>query len=199
MTRFTILMSLVVASVTTIVARAQEIAYTVRLADVRSQIVEVEMLVKGWEQDSLEAHLPAWRPGKYTILDPAGTVREVWASKAEGQRLEVRQTAKASWRIDNARGDVRVTYRLYANSLGDRTRHADDTHAFLSGSTVFIVAENAQDASGLLLKVRGALKIRSMRISRSPGVLSVAFAIGSCSVVVVIVSPLCARGIPRAC
>lgn len=138
MTRFTFLLSLLVASITTLVARAQEIAYTVRLADVRSQIVEVEMLVKGWNQDALEAHLPAWRPGKYTILDPAGTVREVWASKSDGQRLEVRQTAKASWRIDNARGDVRVTYRLYANSLGDRTRHADDTHAFLSGSTVFM-------------------------------------------------------------
>ena len=31
-----------------------------------------------------------------------------------------------------------VAYRVYANSLSDRTRHVDDTHAFLSGSAVFM-------------------------------------------------------------
>ena len=45
---------------------------------------------------------------------------------------------------------------------------------------------------------RGALKMRSMRISRSVGLVIVALVAGSCSVVVVIVSPLYARGIPQA-
>lgn len=125
--------------------RAQSVAYTVRLHDARSQVVEIEMLVRGWEAETMDVHLPAWRPGKYTILDPAATVRTITATNAAGTVLDVHQYAKASWRVSGSRGDVRVTYRLYANSLGDRTRHADDTHAFLSGSTVFLYVPELRD------------------------------------------------------
>ncbi|CAG0960722.1 hypothetical protein PHYC_00711 [Phycisphaerales bacterium] len=120
-------------------ARGQgSVEYTVRLDQARAQMVDIEMHVRGWEREMLDAHLPAWRPGKYAILDPAGSVREVRAVDGTGAPLEVEKTAKASWRIKGVRREARVRYRLYANSLGDRTRHADDTHAFLSGSTVFM-------------------------------------------------------------
>lgn len=127
-------------------ARAQPVEYTVRLDQARSQVVEVEMRVRGWEQDTLEAHLPAWRPGKYAILDPSGSVREVWAKDDAGEPLPIEKTAKASWRVRNVRGGATIGYRLYANSLGDRTRHADDSHAFLSGSTVFMYVPERRSA-----------------------------------------------------
>jgi len=37
-------------------------------------------------------------------------------------------------------GDVRVEYTVYANALTNRTRHADDTHAFISPSCVLMYA-----------------------------------------------------------
>ena len=37
------------------------------------------------------------------------------------------------------------SYTLYANSLSDRTRHVDDSHAFLSGSAVFVYSPSRRD------------------------------------------------------
>ena len=38
-------------------------------------------------------------------------------------------------------GSAWATYSIYANSISDRTRHVDATHAFLSGSSVFLFSE----------------------------------------------------------
>ena len=52
-----------------------------------------------------------------------------------------------TWRIDTEGAErVRITYRIYANSISDRTRHVDATHAFLSGSSVFLFTERLRRA-----------------------------------------------------
>src|SRR4029077_15483972 len=75
---------------------------------------------------------------RYEVLDLAGGVRDVRAVTSTGRSLPIVKTDKTTWRIttDGAE-EATVTYRVYANSLGDRTRHVDDTHAFLSGAAVF--------------------------------------------------------------
>ena len=45
------------------------------------------------------------------------------------------KTDKGTWRVTTKPGDaVTVQYELYANMLGERTRHIDDTHAYLDAS-----------------------------------------------------------------
>src|SRR5690606_16627165 len=61
---------------------------------------------------------------------------------------------KSVWRIETGGADeVTVSYRLYANALGNRTRHADDTHAFLSGSSVFMFGPRADEPA--LVRIEG--------------------------------------------
>ena len=43
--------------------------------------------------------------------------------------------------------DVVVRYRIYADGLGDRTRHVDSEHAFLNPAAVFIYAEGFRNAN----------------------------------------------------
>ncbi|MHC5026537.1 MAG: M61 family metallopeptidase, partial [Planctomycetota bacterium] len=128
------------------------IRYTVRLDAPQTQMVDIGVEVRvGAEAGFVDFSMPAWRPGRYLIHDPAGGVQEVRATDEGGNALPVEKLDKDTWRV--MRGDataVRLDYRLYANSLGSRTRHVDDTHAFLSGDSVFVYAEGRRDSPVLV-------------------------------------------------
>jgi predicted metalloprotease with PDZ domain len=120
-----------------------EVEYTVSLHRALSQMVDITMRVPNPDGSPIDLRLPTWRPGKYLILDPSGTVIDIAASTPDGDPVAISKTDKTTWRVaPTGPGDVIVAYSLYANSLGDRTRHADDTHAFLSGSTVFFYTDD---------------------------------------------------------
>ncbi|PWF47588.1 M61 family peptidase [Massilia glaciei] len=67
--------------------------------------------------------------------------RQFKAVNAKGQALAVSKTDKGTWQVATRPGDaVTVSYEVYANALGERTRHIDDTHAYLDASGVFVYA-----------------------------------------------------------
>jgi len=116
--------------------------YTLDLQSPQTQTLQVTMTVADLDpvaDASLDIALPVWRPGRYQVLDPAGTVSAVAATDREGRSLPVEKIDKSTWRVGAQGADeVRFSYRVYADSLNDRTRHVDDTHAFLSPSTVLV-------------------------------------------------------------
>lgn len=127
--------------------RSDPVRYRVILDEPQTQMVTIEMRLPAIKGERIDMHLPVWRPGKYLVIDPAGTVRDVTARTEGGEPLGIEKFRKSAWRIEPNPGEpVVVRYRVYANSLGDRTRHVDETHAFLSGSTVFMFAEALRDA-----------------------------------------------------
>lgn len=119
-----------------------QVEYTVSLREPQTQMVDMSMTLRGVKEPTIEVALPAWRPGKYALIDPAGTVRDVKAKSGGGETLPCEKIDKGTWVVQTGAGDgddtVTVEYRVYANSIGDRTRHVDDTHAFLSPSMVFM-------------------------------------------------------------
>jgi len=150
------------------------VEYVVHLDQARAQLVDVEMRITGWEKPELEAHLPVWRPGKYAILDLAGAIRAVRATGGSGRDLLVEKFEKSSWRVrTGGERDITLRYTIYANALGERTRHVDDTHAFLSGSAVFMYVHElrAEPARVRILTPEG-WRIASGLESSEPGVLS---------------------------
>ncbi len=151
-----IIRSILLMSLGVPVSEAQDrpIDYTISLPAPQTQIVDIRMLVRNVATPSLEVALPVWRPGRYAVLDPAGTVRNVRAATLRGARLSVEKTDKTTWKVTtNGAKEVAIEYTVYANSLGDRTRHVDDTHAFLSGATVFFyVSGRRNDAVAVHVK-----------------------------------------------
>src|SRR5262245_34118303 len=115
------------------------IEYTVSLNTPQTQMVDIRMVIRNVAGPVMNVAMPVWRPGRYQVLDPAGGVRDVRALASAGRSLPIVKTDKTTWQITTGgrAEEVTVTYRVFANSLGDRTRHLDDTHAFLSGATVF--------------------------------------------------------------
>lgn len=122
--------------------------YTVSLPAPQTQMVDIGIEVHDVSAETLDFVLPVWRPGRYVILDSASTVREVSATNGKGAALPVEKVNKSAWRVttQGAR-TIRLSYRLYANSLGERTRHVDDSHAFLSGAAVFMMVEGRREAA----------------------------------------------------
>ena len=98
----------------------------------------------------LDVKMPAWRSGRYTILDLANGVRHFAATDAAGHALPWEKVDKSTWRVHLEQPTaIRIGYELYANELGLRTRHIDDSHAFLDASAVFMYADpyRADDVS----------------------------------------------------
>src|SRR5262245_51710760 len=104
------------------------------------------MRVRNVTGPTLEVALPVWRQGKYVVINPASSVRSVTAMNSAGQPLSIVKVDKTTWRIQTGGSpEIVIQYTVYANSLNDRTRHADDTHAFLSGGTVFFYVPDRRD------------------------------------------------------
>ena len=115
--------------------------YTLRLHEPHTQTAEVALVLPGISSEHIDVALPVWRPGRYALVEPSTTISHVRAADARGTPLVIEKTDKATWRIATAGTDeITVTYRVYANSLNDRTRHIDDSHAFLSPASVFMYA-----------------------------------------------------------
>lgn len=90
----------------------------------------------------LDVKMPAWRTGRYSILNFASGVRDFAASDPQGRSLRWEKIDKSTWRIHLAQpSPVRLEYELYGNELGLRTRHIDDSHAYLDATAVFMYAD----------------------------------------------------------
>ncbi|MEM1072256.1 MAG: PDZ domain-containing protein [Planctomycetota bacterium] len=116
-----------------------DIRYRVDLSQRAQQIVTIEVDVPVID-GSADLVLPVWRPGRYGVLDFAATVREYTAFGTDGASIDVEKVRKNVWRLTTPRDSATFRYSIFADSLGDRTRHADDSHVFLSGSSVFVMS-----------------------------------------------------------
>jgi predicted metalloprotease with PDZ domain/ketosteroid isomerase-like protein len=122
------------------------IDYEIILDRPQTQTLRVRATIADVHEPEVELKLPAWRPGRYEILDHAGDMRWYRAESGAGEPLDIRKTDKATWVIDAAgAGTVVMEYEVYANALSRRTMHVDDTHAFLDGSAMLVYAPDRRD------------------------------------------------------
>jgi len=129
-------------------AQALDTSYHVDLSERDVQQVTIEARFSEAVGETLDFHLPVWRSGLYLVLDFVGTMSGLEVTDGSGDALQFEQTAKSSWRVrrtDAGAGDVVVRYRLYADSLSDRTRHVDTDHAFLNPAAVFVYADGFRE------------------------------------------------------
>ncbi|MCA9299833.1 MAG: M61 family metallopeptidase [Phycisphaerales bacterium] len=152
---------------------AEPIEYTVRLEQPQTQMVDIEMRIRDVHVQILDIAMPTWRPGRYEILDHAGSVREVEARSPAGDLLPIRKHDKSRWFITTeGSSEVVVTYRVWANELRDRTRHVDDTHAFLDGSSIFMyVPSRRHEPLAVTIEAPADWTISTGLESRTPNVV----------------------------
>jgi predicted metalloprotease with PDZ domain len=94
-------------------------------------------------QAHLDIKLPAWRTGRYEMLNLANGVRYFDAKDSQGNALTWEKIDFSTWRIHlNEPTKINVEYQVYANELGKRARHIDDSHAFIDASGFFMFSDS---------------------------------------------------------
>jgi predicted metalloprotease with PDZ domain len=89
-------------------------------------------------------HLPAWRPGRYTIQNFAANVRE-WSPN-------MHKVAKSAWRVDARAGEqVTVRYRYFAGVLDAGSSFLDETEAYFNGSNLFMWVDGLRTEPAVLM------------------------------------------------
>lgn len=129
-------LSLALASFTSVA----QVDYTLTLLQPEHHLAEIkaEFTAKSG-QSYLDLKLPSWRTGRYVELNLANGVRDLQVLSADGKTLPVEKIEKSTWRVQlNGATNVHAQYQVYANELGLRSRHIDDTHAFIDASGFFM-------------------------------------------------------------
>lgn len=133
------------------------VSYYIDLTQNEHHLGQVEIEFPGTNEPYLEIQMPVWRTGLYNTLNLPKAVRHFEAKSASGAALEASKIDKSTWRI-RLQDDqpTQVSYQVYANELGRRSRHIDDTHAYLDASAVFMYADQwRQQPIQVELKVPG--------------------------------------------
>lgn len=122
-----------------------QVAYHVDFTDPTHHRAMVSATFPAAGGETLDVKMPDWRTGAYEIRDLANGVSQFTAYDADGNRLPAQKIDKQTWRIVRGAGPVNVSYELYANELTKRTRHIDDSHAYLDASATFVYADAHRD------------------------------------------------------
>ena len=118
--------------------------YHIHAIDPKAHLFAVTLTIK--EAQAQQAlYLPAWLPGSYMIRDFAKNLIDIQAQDANQQPLALTQLDKQTWRVNNAAGQIQLTYQVYAWDLSVRTAHLDTTHGFFNGSSVFLAAKGLEE------------------------------------------------------
>ncbi|MEI5638017.1 MULTISPECIES: M61 family metallopeptidase [unclassified Pseudoalteromonas] len=118
------------------------VEYKVSFEQPEHHLANVEMTFPKTSQASLDIKLPDWRTGRYEILDLANGIRFFSASTDDNEPLQWQKIDKNTWRVHlKEPTKVHVQYQVYANELGLRARHVDDSHAFIDASGFFMFSD----------------------------------------------------------
>lgn len=135
---------ILVFSSTIAMSNSPTISYYIAMSKPSTHLLEVELRFDGLDasEKALDVSLPAWRSGRYVILDLASGVVEFRALDSAEKTLAWRKTDKTTWRIEtNGSSSVRVQYKVFAHEFNLRTRGVNAERAFVDGAAVFMYAE----------------------------------------------------------
>lgn len=147
---------LIAALLFVIASTAQaRVDYAIDLTTPEHHTSNVSIVFPQTSAQFLDVKMPAWRTGRYTILNLANGVRGFAATDSQGRPLRWQKVDKSTWRIHLAQPSaIRISYEVYGNELLLRSRHIDDSHAYLDASAVFMYAERyRQDDVAVALAV----------------------------------------------
>lgn len=120
-----------------------DVNYALNISQPEHHLGDVNVEFPKTAQSYLDVKLPAWRTGRYEILNLANGVRYFKASDNNGNALKWEKIEHSTWRVHlNEPTKVNIDYQVYANELGKRARHIDDSHAFIDASGFFMFSES---------------------------------------------------------
>jgi predicted metalloprotease with PDZ domain len=107
---------------------------------------QIKIKYDEFSHNNVNFHLPTWRTGRYEILNLANGIRDFSARDEKGNPLKWKKTDKDTWQVlGTLHKKIEISYQVYANQLGKRTRHIDDSHAFIDASAVVMYNDSIRN------------------------------------------------------
>jgi predicted metalloprotease with PDZ domain len=122
-----------------------EVLYEISFPNAAHHEASVSVTYKGLPARPLELRMSRSSPGRYALHEFAKNVYEVKAFDGAGKELEIVRPNEHQWSVYNHRGEVRVTYTLYADRADGTYSGIDRTHAHLNMPATFMFARNTFD------------------------------------------------------
>ncbi|KPZ60592.1 M61 glycyl aminopeptidase [Pseudoalteromonas sp. P1-13-1a] len=120
-----------------------DVNYSLSITQPQHHLGNVSVEFPKSAQSHIDVKLPAWRTGRYEILNLANGVRYFAATDDNGNALKWEKINHSTWRVHLVEPtQVNIDYQVYANELGKRARHIDDSHAFIDASGFFMFSES---------------------------------------------------------
>ncbi|AAZ25897.1 M61 family metallopeptidase [Colwellia psychrerythraea] len=114
-------------------------------------LANVELKFEQVNESKVNFYLPTWRTGRYETLNLANGIREFIAQDSQGNVLSWHKIDKNTWQVSDAKNKkITLTYQVYANQLAKRTRHIDDSHAFLDSSAVVMYSQASRSSEHIV-------------------------------------------------
>lgn len=131
----------------TVMTTAQPvIQYQLSMSKPQSHLFEVEVQVREYASKVIEFHMPAWRTGRYILLDFSGGVQEFSAVDELNRPLQWKKSDKDTWRVEKGSAkSIIARYKVYANEFNMRTRELNSEHGFVDPLSVFMYVENLKN------------------------------------------------------
>ncbi|WP_019025943.1 M61 family metallopeptidase [Colwellia piezophila] len=108
-------------------------------------LATVELKFDRVKTERIDFYLPTWRTGRYETLNLANGIREFSAQDSQGNKLNWRKIDKHTWQVSGVKAkEIHLSYQVYANQLAKRTRHIDDSHAFLDSSAIVMYSAESR-------------------------------------------------------
>ncbi|MFI5205178.1 MAG: M61 family metallopeptidase, partial [Flavobacteriales bacterium] len=131
-------------------AISQTVEYMLTMPKPHTHYFEVEMKVTGWNKPVAEIKMPVWAPGSYLVREFAKNV-DYFSATQNGTALKFLKTDKNTWTVTTQGAkEFTVKYNVYSNELSVRTSFIDDSHGFVSGTSVFMYVNGIRENAGTL-------------------------------------------------
>ncbi|MEZ5738549.1 MAG: PDZ domain-containing protein [Burkholderiaceae bacterium] len=122
---------------------AAPIHYRVRLQDAAAHLLAVRMRVGRPDPQGQRLTLPTWIPGSYLIREFARHIVRIRAS-CRSRPVALSRVSKDTWQAAPCDGPLRLDYLVYAWDFSVRGAHADQSHVFFNGTSIFLAAQGQQ-------------------------------------------------------
>jgi len=143
MNRLTLASAVIIVSCLCDTALAENVRYTVSLADPEHHLVRVRMTVPpGF--DNRELQLPVWN-ALYQVRDFSQYMTWIRAKDPAGQALPLFQVNASRWSIAGANRGAIVEYEMFSNDSGSFGADLNLQHAFLNLAEILIYEDDKRN------------------------------------------------------
>lgn len=97
-----------------------------------SHLLQVSLTLAHEAPGPLQLQLPAWRPGRYEIVNFAKNILRFEARSSSGEALSWSKVSKDCWEVPEAAGTVTIRYHYYAHEMNAGSTWLDEEQLYIN-------------------------------------------------------------------